>query len=105
MFDQLVVSGARGIKTNKPWTVVLSGVVQIAILGIPTLIPLDIIRKHWIPDWQRCRWLRRRLASSAPAACNGREDRGRFKDSSDQQDGGAHGNSEDGQHRQATKRR
>src|SRR5580704_13895092 len=40
MFDQLVVSGARGIKTNKPWTVVLSGVVQIAILGVLILIPL-----------------------------------------------------------------
>jgi protein TonB len=40
MFDQLVISGAKGIKTNKPWTVVLSGAVQIAILGILILIPL-----------------------------------------------------------------
>lgn len=40
MFDQLVVSGAKGIKTNKPWTVVLSGVVQVLILGVLILIPL-----------------------------------------------------------------
>jgi protein TonB len=40
MFDQLVVSGPQGIKTNKPWTVVLSAVAQFAVLGILVLIPL-----------------------------------------------------------------
>lgn len=40
MFDQLVISGARGIKTNKPWTVVLSAAVQIGILVVLILIPL-----------------------------------------------------------------
>jgi protein TonB len=40
MFDQLVVSGPGGAKTNKPWTVVLSGFVQIGILVVLILIPL-----------------------------------------------------------------
>jgi protein TonB len=40
MFDQLVVSSARGSKTNKPWTVALSASVQFIILGILILIPL-----------------------------------------------------------------
>ncbi len=41
MFDQLVVSGAKGIKTNKPWTVVLSGCrADSRSLGILVLIPL-----------------------------------------------------------------
>lgn len=40
MFDQLVISGARGIKTNKPWTVVLSAAVQVGILVVLVLIPL-----------------------------------------------------------------
>jgi periplasmic protein TonB len=40
MFDQLVVSSAKGNKTNKPWTVALSATVQFVILGILILIPL-----------------------------------------------------------------
>jgi protein TonB len=40
MFDQLVVSGPAGVKTNKPWTVALSAVAQFVILGILVLIPL-----------------------------------------------------------------
>jgi protein TonB len=40
MFDQLVVSGARGVQTNKPWTVALSAIVQVVILGVLILIPL-----------------------------------------------------------------
>lgn len=40
MFDQLVVSSAQGSKTNKPWTVALSAVIQFLILGILILIPL-----------------------------------------------------------------
>lgn len=39
MFDDMVVSG-RTKKTNKPWTVVLSSVVQAFLLGILILIPL-----------------------------------------------------------------
>jgi len=40
MFDQLVISSAKGNKTNKPWTVALSATVQFVILGILILIPL-----------------------------------------------------------------
>jgi len=40
MFDQLVVSSAHGTKTNKPWTVAMSAVVQGVIVGILILIPL-----------------------------------------------------------------
>jgi periplasmic protein TonB len=40
MFDQLVVSSAKGNTTNKPWTVALSAIVQFVILGILILIPL-----------------------------------------------------------------
>src|SRR5271154_2140076 len=40
MFDQLVVSGPQGAKTNKSWTVTLSALIQVAILGILILIPL-----------------------------------------------------------------
>lgn len=40
MFDQLVISSAKGNKTNKPWTVALSATVQFIILGILILIPL-----------------------------------------------------------------
>jgi len=40
MFDQLVVSSAHGSKTNKPWTVAMSAVVQGVIVGILILIPL-----------------------------------------------------------------
>ena len=39
MFDQLVVSGEMQ-KTHKPWTVTLSAIVQILILGVLILIPL-----------------------------------------------------------------
>jgi periplasmic protein TonB len=40
MFDQLVISSAKGNKTNKSWTVALSATVQFIILGILILIPL-----------------------------------------------------------------
>src|SRR6202046_1787090 len=40
MFDQLVVSSAKGSTTNKPWTVALSATIQFVILGILILIPL-----------------------------------------------------------------
>lgn len=40
MFDQLVVSGPQGAKTNKSWTVTLSALIQVIILGILILIPL-----------------------------------------------------------------
>lgn len=40
MFDQLVVSSAHGSKTNKPWTVAMSAIVQGVIVGILILIPL-----------------------------------------------------------------
>jgi protein TonB len=40
MFDQLVVSSAHGTKTNKPWTVAMSAIVQGVIVGILILIPL-----------------------------------------------------------------
>ena len=39
MFDQLVVSGEMQ-KTNKPWAVTLSALVQFLILGVMILIPL-----------------------------------------------------------------
>jgi len=40
MFDQLVVSSAQASKTNKPWTVAMSAIVQALIVGILILIPL-----------------------------------------------------------------
>jgi len=40
MFEEMVVSSPKGKKTNKPWTVVLSGVVQAAFLAVLILIPL-----------------------------------------------------------------
>jgi len=40
MFDQLVVSSAHESKTNKPWTVAMSAIVQALIVGILILIPL-----------------------------------------------------------------
>jgi protein TonB len=40
MFNRLVISGADGIKTHKPWTVALSAIVQIVILFVMVLIPL-----------------------------------------------------------------
>ena len=40
MFDQLVVSSAHGSKTNKPWTVAMSAIIQGAIVGVMILIPL-----------------------------------------------------------------
>jgi periplasmic protein TonB len=39
MFDQLIVSGEMQ-KTNKPWAVTLSAIVQFLILGVMILIPL-----------------------------------------------------------------
>jgi periplasmic protein TonB len=40
MFDQLVVSSAQASKTNKPWAVAMSAIVQALIVGILILIPL-----------------------------------------------------------------
>ncbi|MGA3295631.1 MAG: energy transducer TonB [Candidatus Acidiferrales bacterium] len=40
MFDQLIVSSAHESKTNKPWAVTLSAIVQLVILGVLILIPL-----------------------------------------------------------------
>src|ERR1700721_954974 len=40
MFNDLVISGANSQKTNKPWTVVVSTIIQAAILGVLILIPL-----------------------------------------------------------------
>jgi len=40
MFEEMVVSSPRGKKTNKPWTVILSGVVQATLLAVLILIPL-----------------------------------------------------------------
>jgi len=40
MFDQLVVSSAHTDATNKPWTVVMSAVVQGVLVGLMILIPL-----------------------------------------------------------------
>ena len=40
MFEEMVVSSAHTKKTNKPWTVALSMVFQLAFLGILILIPL-----------------------------------------------------------------
>lgn len=39
MFDDLVLSG-KPKKTNKPWTVALSAVIQVMIVGVMILIPL-----------------------------------------------------------------
>jgi len=40
MFDDLVVSSAHPTRTNKPWTVVLSAIIQAALVGVMILIPL-----------------------------------------------------------------
>src|ERR1700733_4432608 len=40
MFDQLVVSSVRLQKTDKPWAVATSAIVQGLILGVMILIPL-----------------------------------------------------------------
>ncbi len=40
MFDDLVVSSANPKRTNKSWTVMISTIVQAAILGVLILIPL-----------------------------------------------------------------
>ena len=40
MFEEMVVSSQSNKKTNKPWTVVLSMVIQCSLLGILILIPL-----------------------------------------------------------------
>jgi protein TonB len=40
MFEDMVVSGTSSIKTNKPWTVVVSMLFQVLFLGILILIPL-----------------------------------------------------------------
>jgi protein TonB len=40
MFDEMVVSSPNPSKTNKPWTVVLSMIFQVAFLAVLILIPL-----------------------------------------------------------------
>ena len=40
MFDDLVISSVHPNKTNKPWTVFLSTVVQAGIVGFMILLPL-----------------------------------------------------------------
>lgn len=40
MFEEMVVSSPAGKKTNKPWTVVISMIFQVAFLAILILIPL-----------------------------------------------------------------
>lgn len=40
MFDQMVVSSVHGSKTHKPWTVALSMILQILVVGVLILIPL-----------------------------------------------------------------
>jgi protein TonB len=40
MFDELVESSAVRKKTNKTWTVVLSAILQVAVVGVFILIPL-----------------------------------------------------------------
>jgi protein TonB len=40
MFEEMVVSSPKGKKTNKPWTVALSMILQVAILSVLILIPL-----------------------------------------------------------------
>jgi len=40
MFEEMVVSNAKNKKTNKPWTVVVSMIFQVAFLAILILIPL-----------------------------------------------------------------
>ena len=49
MFDDLVISSVHPNKTNKPWTVFLSTVVQAGIVGFMILLPLIY---DW---WQRGR--------------------------------------------------
>jgi periplasmic protein TonB len=40
MFEEMVVSSPKGKKTNKPWTVALSMILQVAFLSVLILIPL-----------------------------------------------------------------
>jgi protein TonB len=40
MFEEMVVSNPKGKKTNKPWTVIVSGVLQATFLTVLILIPL-----------------------------------------------------------------
>jgi periplasmic protein TonB len=40
MFEEMVVSSPKGRKTNKPWTVMLSMIVQVTLLAVLILIPL-----------------------------------------------------------------
>src|SRR5437879_8419731 len=40
MFEEMVISSPNPKKTNKPWTVVVSMIFQVAFLGILILIPL-----------------------------------------------------------------
>ncbi|HUL34506.1 MAG TPA: energy transducer TonB [Candidatus Eisenbacteria bacterium] len=40
MFEEMVVSSPKGKKTNKPWTVILSMVIQVLFLTVLILIPL-----------------------------------------------------------------
>ena len=40
MFEEMVVSSPKSKKTNKPWTVIVSGILQATFLTVLILIPL-----------------------------------------------------------------
>ena len=40
MFEDMVVSTSKAVKTNKPWTVMLSMIFQVSFLAVLILIPL-----------------------------------------------------------------
>ena len=70
MFEDMVVSSSNPIKTNKPWTVVLSMVFQVLFLGILILIPLiytEALPKTHDVDAARCA-----TAAAATSAASGR---------------------------------
>ncbi len=51
MFDELVISGAHRKKTNKSWTVIISGLLQALVLTVLVLIPLiytEVLPKQFL---------------------------------------------------------
>src|SRR5258706_745 len=51
MFEEMVISSPNPKKTNRPWTVVVSMIFQVAFLGILILIPLiytEALTKHMV---------------------------------------------------------
>ena len=71
MFEEMVVSSPKGKKTNKPWTVALSMILQVAFLSVLILIPL--IYTEALPKASLGMLLIAPTASSATAssACRG----------------------------------